>query len=139
MELSMTPMIDVVFLLLIFFISTASFEIIEQLLPSGISELGQVAGQAAQAKPPESSRDINDCIARLIHDPGAPDSLRFQFNNRDVPDRQTLLKQMAGVITVQSDIPIVVHPDDQVPIGEAIEIYDRARAFGGQQVYFATH
>mgnify|MGYP001380259885 CR=1 FL=1 len=32
----LTPMIDVVFLLLIFFICTASFQIVEQTLPSGV-------------------------------------------------------------------------------------------------------
>ena len=35
-DVTMTPMIDVVFLLLIFFICTASFQIVEQNLPSRI-------------------------------------------------------------------------------------------------------
>ena len=37
MDSAMTPMIDVVFLLLIFFVWTASFQIVEQILPSEIS------------------------------------------------------------------------------------------------------
>ena len=35
-DVTMTPMIDVVFLLLIFFICTASFQIVEQTLQSGV-------------------------------------------------------------------------------------------------------
>ena len=35
---AMTPMIDVVFLLLVFFVWTASFQIIEHVLPSKRSE-----------------------------------------------------------------------------------------------------
>ena len=38
---AMTPMIDVVFLLLVFFVWTASFQIIEQVMPS---QLSQAAG-----------------------------------------------------------------------------------------------
>ena len=33
LEIKMTPMIDVVFLLLIFFVWTASFQVVEYLLP----------------------------------------------------------------------------------------------------------
>ena len=36
-DVKMTPMIDVVFLLLVFFIWTASFQIVEQVLPSSVS------------------------------------------------------------------------------------------------------
>jgi biopolymer transport protein ExbD len=34
-DVMMTPMIDVVFLLLVFFLATASFDRLEQILPSG--------------------------------------------------------------------------------------------------------
>ena len=36
---AMTPMIDVVFLLLVFFVWTASFQVVEFVLPSNMSEL----------------------------------------------------------------------------------------------------
>ena len=38
LEIKMTPMIDVVFLLLVFFVWTASFQAIEYLLPSSLSQ-----------------------------------------------------------------------------------------------------
>ena len=38
LEIKMTPMIDVVFLLLVFFVWTASFHAVEYLLPSSLSQ-----------------------------------------------------------------------------------------------------
>ena len=36
LEISMTPMIDVVFLLLVFFVWTASFQVVENMLPTSL-------------------------------------------------------------------------------------------------------
>ena len=41
-DVKMTPMIDVVFLLLIFFVCTASFQIAEALLPAPLAYAGNV-------------------------------------------------------------------------------------------------
>ena len=51
MELKMTPMIDVVFLLLVFFVWTASFQIVERLLPGSL--LPAAGTQTAQPIEPE--------------------------------------------------------------------------------------
>ncbi len=53
-ELAMTPMIDVVFLLLVFFLATASFEKIEQSMPTAI---GQLDSQSA-----EQSGSLDDWV-----------------------------------------------------------------------------
>ena len=39
LDVKMTPMIDVVFLLLIFFVATASFQMVEHVLPSSLQAL----------------------------------------------------------------------------------------------------
>ena len=42
MEIKMTPMIDIVFLLLVFFVWTASFHLVEDSLPTSVTaELGE--------------------------------------------------------------------------------------------------
>jgi biopolymer transport protein ExbD len=51
LDVKMTPMIDVVFLLLVFFLWTASFRISEQVLPSNIS-----AVKTDQTPEPATSR-----------------------------------------------------------------------------------
>ena len=40
-SLNMTPMIDVIFLLLVFFLATSSFQVVEKLLPSSVSKVIQ--------------------------------------------------------------------------------------------------
>ncbi|MFP6692187.1 MAG: biopolymer transporter ExbD, partial [Pirellulales bacterium] len=61
----MTPMIDVVFLLLIFFVCTASFQIAEQFLPNSVF-LESLKGQGQQAVQPESE-DLPKKIVLKIH------------------------------------------------------------------------
>ncbi len=137
MELMMTPMIDVVFLLLVFFLATASFEIIEQMLPGGISDQGIAAGQS-ELPLPDETRDVNDCIVRIARSTTEAAGYTYQFNGSEAPNRETLIQQIKNLVKAKSDIPIIVHPDEDIPIGIAIEIYDRARAAGSLRVYFAA-
>jgi biopolymer transport protein ExbD len=136
MELMMTPMIDVVFLLLVFFLATSSFEQLEQLLPGGIADQGTMAGSTEPVLLPETLRDVQDCIIRI--EASADQAWSFRFNGTSMPDQQQLLAQARAVIQAKPEIPIIVHPDDPVPMGLAIEIYDRLRAAGGLRVFFAT-
>jgi biopolymer transport protein ExbD len=139
MEIMMTPMIDVVFLLLIFFLTSSSFEIIEQLMPSGISDQGiQANGQAADVPPPESISDINDCIVKIRTKPGDNQNYTYEFNGTVVEGPQAIFQRLQAIMRVRADVPIIVDPDDQVSIASAVEVYDRARAAGGLRVYFAA-
>ena len=62
LEIKMTPMIDVVFLLLIFFVWTASFQVVEYVLPSELSTL--LGNQAAVDVPPPEA-DFEDVVVRI--------------------------------------------------------------------------
>jgi len=139
MEIMMTPMIDVVFLLLIFFLTTSSFEILEQLLPSGISDKGIVAaGNTENIPPPEVFTDLNDCIVKIVAKPGENKTYTYEFNGASIATPQAIAQRLRAIIAVRADIPIIVDPDDSVPIALAVEIYDQARAAGGLQVFFAA-
>ncbi len=135
----MTPMIDVVFLLLIFFLTTSSFEIIEQFLPSGISDQGILAtGQAENLPPPETVTDVSDCIIKIRTKPGDDQSYTYEFNGALIDGPQVIFQRLRAIISVRADVPIIVDPDDKVSIASAVEIYDTARAAGGLRVYFAA-
>ena len=62
----MTPMIDVVFLLLVFFLTTASFQRPEKLLPGALSAEAQSmrgAGEPPVEIPPAD--DLSDCVIKI--------------------------------------------------------------------------
>lgn len=137
-ELMMTPMIDVVFLLLVFFLATASFEIVEQLLPTGISDDGNSRSSQEALLPPDPQQDVNDCIIRISQVDQASNVYRYQFNDSPPMELDSVVKRISQVIQVKSDIPIIVHPEEKIPIGVAVEIYDQARKSGALRVYFAA-
>ena len=62
MDIAMTPMIDVVFMLLIFFVWTASFQVAELILPSSL--VTQNEGQGLEADP--ELEDLERVVVQLI-------------------------------------------------------------------------
>ena len=63
MDAAMTPMIDVVFLLLVFFVWTASFQIIEQILPSQMS--AQLGAEPTEVNEPPPEADFENVVIRI--------------------------------------------------------------------------
>ena len=64
LELKMTPMIDVVFLLLVFFVWTSSFELPEFDLPGSLAEVPIGAAEASSDTPPVEKFD--EIVIRLL-------------------------------------------------------------------------
>ena len=64
-DVKMTPMIDVVFLLLVFFVWTASFQVVEHLLPSSVST-PSTAGTAQVNDPPPEEFDFDQVVVRVL-------------------------------------------------------------------------
>ena len=62
LEISLTPMIDVVFQLMIFFVWTASFEIPEQLLPTTVS---LPRGTAVAVEAPPELHDLERIVIQV--------------------------------------------------------------------------
>ncbi|MFN9714763.1 MAG: ExbD/TolR family protein [Planctomycetota bacterium] len=130
---TMTPMIDVVFLLLIFFLTTASFQKLEKLLPSAISaeSQSQAAGKTDEIPKPTDS-DLSDCVIKIALE---DDRILYRLNDEDIEELESLLGRMKAILRVRPDIPLVIDPSDDVPAGDAIRIYDLARGVGALAVY----
>ena len=67
MDSAMTPMIDVVFLLLVFFVWTASFQIVEQILPSEMS--AQFGSDSSDQVDPPPPKDFEDVVVKIASAP----------------------------------------------------------------------
>ncbi len=134
MDSAMTPMIDVVFLLLVFFVWTASFQIIEHVLPSEMSELTG-SDPVEQAEPPPP-RDFDDLVVRIGWSGDAP---TWRINNQLSPSLADVQRQLLTISEIQTGALVILHPDPMVPLGFVIEAYDAAKASGFEQVSFAIN
>jgi len=134
MEIKMTPMIDVVFLLLVFFVWTASFKIVEQVLPSSLSAVtGTEPSETNEPPPPE--QDFPDVVVRIQWNGAQP---TWQVNGTPVESLVQVREQLVQIAAIKSDAPVILHPDSNVPLGDVIDAYDVARLAGFQKVQFAT-
>ena len=132
LKVEMTPMIDVVFLLLIFFLWTSSFQLAEQMLPSGVAEETVAGGNTSEAT---EQVDFENIIVRISWVNAAP---VWSVNERSLRDWSEVTKTIAAVARVKSGIPVVVDPDPEVPLGHVIDVYDLSRQIGCEQVRFAA-
>jgi len=139
-EIMMTPMIDVVFLLLVFFLATSSFDKPEQLLPSGISQARKPIIRTGNENvlPPEVVREFDDCVIRIVASVPTTVEYGFLLNGTKVPDLITLKGRIKAILEIRRDVPIIVDPDATVSMDTAITVYDMARSLGGVQVFFAV-
>lgn len=134
MSASMTPLIDVVFLLLIFFLWTSGFQVAEYLLPSELSTtLGAAPEDLALPPPPEA--DFEEVVIRLT---GDPSQVSWQINEVPLLTTAEVYSQLKSIASILADAPVVIHPDPDVPLGVVMDAYDLARAAGFDQIQYAV-
>jgi biopolymer transport protein ExbD len=130
-DVAMTPMIDVVFQLLIFFICTASFQQAEALLPMGLAATNGNQAEAPRDEEPDRQRTV----VRAMRVDG---QTRWIVNDRPA----TSLREVESVLRTvsQSDrsTPVTLDVEPGVPLGEMIDVYDLCRLAGLEKIEFAV-
>ncbi len=130
-DVSMTPMIDVVFLLLIFFVCTASFQIVESILPSPLSLQGQ-----SQLLPPElTERDLERVLITVAQDAS---EVRLTVNGQPCASLQRLSELLAALAAIDSSLPVLLDIEGETPLGTAIDVYDRCRLASFERIQFVA-
>jgi biopolymer transport protein ExbD len=135
LELKLTPLIDVIFLLLIFFVWTASFRIAEYVLPSSVSEASEVASGTDLRQPPPPDADFADVVVRVLWTDGRPE---WRINDELIARLPDVRSRLSRIHEVNQAAPVVIHPDPDVPLGHVIDLYDVARMVGFAQVQFTA-
>ena len=130
---TMTSMIDVVFLLLIFFICTASFAIPEQLLPSSV-KMEEGAG-AEPVEVPEELKDLQEVVVTVGWTGQSP---IWTVNEQAVTSFKRLRGLLQDVAAVDIEVPVILDVADPVPLGHVLDVYDAARLAGFEKIQFAT-
>lgn len=131
---TMTPMIDVVFQLLIFFVWTSSFQVIEQVLPSNLSSAAGKQESVLDQPPPEA--DFDQVVVRIAWDGNAPG---FRINDAPVPSLAEVRSSLQRLYEVKQDATVILHPDPNVPLEHVINSYDLAKQVRFEKVSFAVN
>lgn len=134
-EISMTPMIDVIFLLLVFFITTSSFQVVEKLMPSGVSDLKSTAGGNSDP-PPEVTQAMLEQIVVKLSMNGT--DIGVALNGQALASIDELFQRLQAIGQVSPNAPVIIDPEAKVPVGIVVKAYDRARASGLTSVFMAT-
>jgi len=134
----MTPMIDVVFLLLIFFLTTSSFQKLEKQLPSAAATPpdAQASGLDSEPLPPPAMTDFNDIVIKLHRKEGG--GIAYKLQNQDIESEEQLSERISAILKARSDLPIIIDPDRDVTAGDAIQVYDLIRRRGSLAVFLVA-
>lgn len=132
----LTPMIDVVFLLLIFFLTSSSFQRLEKQLPSASAMPPQQSKQGVSQEPvlPEAN-DFNDIIIKIGNRNG---TLEYKLQDAIVADIAQLESRLIAILKIRNDVPIIIDPENSVASGEAIRVYDMIRNNGSLSVFLVA-
>lgn len=122
-EVTLTPMIDVVFLLLIFFMVTTSF--------NRETQLNIKLPEAKGSEKPEFNKVVN----LTIDANGA-----YYVNNHQLVNQKllTLKKALIQASEVPGSVPFIISADAKTPHQSVISALDVASQIGFKQIIFAA-
>jgi biopolymer transport protein ExbD len=136
LDVKMTPMIDVIFLLLIFFVCTASFRSPEKVLPTRLSLPGAVP---SDVQPDPDQLDLEKIVVDLLwRNVAGTWRAQWQINDRDYRRLADVRTVLAAVKQVKSDLPVILDVEPNVPMEDVIDLYDLCREVGLGRVQFAA-
>lgn len=123
-EVDITPLIDVVFLLLIFFMVSTTFDREAQILV----ELPEATGEEAAHAPKELDITIDA-------------SGIFFVNQREVinTEVETLKQAISKAVGEQRDIPVIINADAKTPHQAVMTAMDAASQLGLTRMTFSAH
>jgi len=128
---AMTPMIDCVFLLLIFFVCASVGATSESVLPTALAA-GGIAAELPERKPEELER----LWMKLLLADGRTVA---ELNGTKHPDMDALSAVLNGLkeAGAAGDMPVVLDVAGDVPLGDTIRVYDECLAAGFARIDFA--
>jgi biopolymer transport protein ExbD len=130
-EIAMTPMIDVVFQLMIFFICTASFQMAENVLPTSLA----VTGGTGTPNPVEVEPDLERGLVQATRTGG---QTRWIINERPCDSLSDVRGVLQAVVGIDRSLPVILDVQPEVPLGDMIDLYDLCRLVGFERIQFAA-
>lgn len=132
---AMTPMIDVVFLLLVFFVCASVGQMAESLMSVDLSS-GNVT--ATDVTPVEKKQSwVTEVWLKLKWDRTKERTI-VEMNENEFTDFKPLEASLKQLAELSSDSPIILDIEGRVPAGDVIRVDDACRAAGFQSINYAT-
>lgn len=131
----MTPMIDVVFQLLIFFICTASFQQLEELLPTHMLTQGTSKVAVETKEEPERHEPI---IVNLAQVNGQTTWAIAGRQLSGMDEVRQVLSALGGEPALRAHLPVILDIAPDVPLGNVIDVYDLCLAIRFEKIKFAA-
>jgi biopolymer transport protein ExbD len=128
----MTPMIDVIFLLLIFFVCTASFQAAEEVLPTNLSLPGSVD---SDVEIDDEWEDLDKVVVKILW---RADRVAWQINERDYTSLAEVRAVLEAIARMKMELPVILDVDASVPLEDVIDVHDVCRQIGLMRIQFAV-
>lgn len=129
-DTNMTPMIDVIFQLQIFFLCTAGFALPESILPTQLPATG-----AATAPALADPIDLEIVRIRLR---GNENNLNIALNDRHIASVGELRQEISRLGAISTALPIVLDIGSEVVLGTVIDVYDACLSAAMTKINFAA-
>jgi biopolymer transport protein ExbD len=129
---TVTPMVDVVFQLLVFFVLASGGRVAEQTLSTVLSR-----GNVAAAETAVAAKRANDQWIHLAIGVGKKRTAA-EFNGRKFEDFGPLRAALTEAGKTASDSRVILDVAGNVPLGDVIFVYDACRAARFHSVNFAA-
>ena len=134
-ENMLTPMIDVVFNLLIFFVVASVLNVQELVLKADLAETGSVPG-ARDVTVPEPALPVDEVRIDLAE--GSDGKTTMTLNGTTYTAFAELREVLRELASIAPESPVTLRIAPSVTAGELLRVYDTCREAGFVSVQFAT-
>ena len=130
----MTPMIDVVFLLLVFFICASVGTVVDDLLPA---ELAGAMGAAGPSKTESAQERWSHPLIQIRLQTG-PAGMTIQLEDQPLADVPSLAERLARLAAADPESAVVLNIADEVEVQDFITVYDLCQSLHLENISFAV-
>jgi biopolymer transport protein ExbD len=95
----------------------------------------QLGAEPTEVNEPPPEADFENVVIRIGWNGEQP---AWQINDVPVESIDQLRDQLSAISEVKIDAPVILHPEQIVPLGDVIEVYDISKLAGFQKVSFAV-
>lgn len=131
----MTPMIDVVFNLLIFFVCASALSVQELVLKTDLAAQGTVESSETKVRPAIEDPPEMVFVCLTVNEGG---ELVARLNDSDFDSMGELLTALRELSEIAPESPVVLDIDHDVESGDMIRVYDTCRRAKFESIQFAV-